>query len=58
MGRLTGLNRINGSIRERSHRARYETDQHVLIRRELFDIRLKLRRQLFELLVCGEVDTY
>lgn len=55
---LTSLNCIDRSIGERTHCAGYETDQHVLIRWKLFEVRLKLNCQLFELLICGEVDAY
>lgn len=55
---LTSLNCIDGSVGERTHCAGYETDQHVLIRWELSDIGLEAGCQLFELLVCSEVDTY
>jgi hypothetical protein len=54
---LTSLNCIDGSVGERAHCTRYETDQHVLIRWKLFNIMLEVDCQLFELLVCGEVHT-
>ena len=41
-GAHTSLNRIDGSVGERTHCTGYQTDQHVLIRRELSDIRLEL----------------
>ena len=55
---LTSLNRIDGSIGERTHRARHETDQHVLVRWELFEVGLKFGCQLFQFLVCSKVDTW
>ena len=54
---LTSLDGIDRSIGERTHSTRHEADQHVLVRWKLFEFRLELGRQLFELLICSEVDT-
>lgn len=53
---LTGLDCVDGSIGERTHRTGYKANQHVLIRWELLGIRLELGCKLLEFLVCGEVD--
>ena len=54
----TGLNGVNGGVRERAHGARDEPDDHVLVRRQVRELRLHLVRELLELLVRGEVGTY
>src|SRR5579872_3178047 len=55
---LTSLNCVDGSVGKRAHCARYETDQHVLIRWELFEVGLEFGCKLLQFLVCSEVDAY
>ncbi len=51
----TRLDCVNGRIGERAHRAGDESNQHVLVRRQLGRVGLQPLRELLELLVRGEV---
>lgn len=55
------LDCVDRSVGERAHRAGYQAQDHRLVAWKLagfLEGRLVLESPFFELLVCGEVDTY